>query len=261
MKVTYVEFPEGLTTKGSGWHKISKKIVNEQSDVLVTNEMPFGTWLAASSHYDLHAAQNSISAHNDGMKALKELNVPLILSSKPIPFGDRLANEAFALECGHYQPVHHKHYFPDEPGFYETAWFKTKTTGFEVYKSKTITIGVLLCTEVMFTEWARSYRRQGAQLIVIPRASEQNVENWKIAASMVAIVSGCYVVSSNRVGKGSGKLIFGGNGFAFAPDGSLISQTSPDNPIVSFELDLERVAQQQQCYPCYVKEIDDLFVQ
>lgn len=107
----------------------------------------------------------------------------------------------------------------------------------------------------MFNEWARSYRRQGAHLLVIPRASEQGFERWKTAAAMAAIVSGCYVVSANRVGKCGDELTFGGKGFAFSPDGSLISETSSDNPVVSFDLDFGFVENQQKQYPCYVREI------
>jgi len=255
MKITYVEFPEGLTTDGRDWEEIKKKINSENSDVLVTNEMPFGKWLSASNKFDALCAEESIFAHDMGIDALKKLSIPLILSSRPVKCEDILANEAFALVNGEYHFAHQKHYFPDETGFYETEWFRTGKKGFDTFESDKLTIGFLLCTEVMFNEWARSYRHQGAQLIVIPRATGHSIENWKTAASMAAIVSGCYVVSSNRVGKVGDDLSFGGIGFAFAPDGSLISETSEDNPIVSFELDLEFVEKQQKQYPCYVREI------
>ena len=254
MKITYVEFPEGLIAEGSDWEDIRKKIASERPDVLVTNEMPFGKWLSASNNFDAQCAEESISAHDIGINALKELNIPLILSSRPIKCEDILANEAFALVNGEYSFAHQKHYFPEETGFYETSWFRTVKKGFDVFKSENLAVGVLLCTEIMFNEWARSYRYQGAQLIVVPRATEQSFEKWKTAASMAAIVSGCYVVSSNRVGRVNDHLVFGGKGFAFAPDGSFISETSTDSPIVSFELDLELVKKQQKQYPCYVRE-------
>ena len=104
-------------------------------------------------------------AHDLGVDALKRLGLPLVLSSRPVPSANILANEAFALIDGNYHFAHQKHYFPEEPGFYETAWFRTAQKGFE--------------------------RR-------------------KTAAAMAAIVSGCYVVSSNRVGKTGTELVFGG---------------------------------------------------
>ncbi len=254
MKITYIESPEGLTHEGPEWEKLQQQILLEKPDVLVTNEMPFGQWLAACNEYNTVDAEESILAHDLGVDALKQLGLPLVLSSRPVSSKGKLANEAFALIDGDYHFAHQKHYFPDEPGFYETAWFRTAKKSFKVIQANRLTVGFLLCTELMFNEWARSYRRQGAQLIVIPRASEQGFERWKTAAAMAAIVSGCYVVSSNRFGKASSELEFGGKGFAFAPDGSQISETSTNNPVVSFNLDISTVEKQQKQYPCYVRE-------
>jgi N-carbamoylputrescine amidase len=255
MKVSYVESPEGLLASGAEWQKLEERIASENPDVFVTNEMPFGNWLAGVKEYDAKDAQGSISAHKDGLDALKQLNVPTILSSRPVPFEGKLANEAFVLVNGEYKFAHQKHYFPEEPGYYETDWFSNAKPGFGVVEANGLVIGVLLCTELFFNEWARSYGRQGAHLIVVQRATEQTVEHWKTAAAMAAIVSGCYVVSSNRVGKFDEDLIFGGKGFAFAPDGSLISETSSDKPVVSIDLDFDFIKDQQKKYPCYVREV------
>ncbi|MFT5706352.1 MAG: putative amidohydrolase [Oceanospirillaceae bacterium] len=255
MKITYIESPVNLLQGSAQWLKLQEQIVSRKPEVLVTNEMPFGNWLAVNNNFDAADAQASISAHDDGVEALKKLDIPLVLSSRPVAAEGKLANEAFSLTEGEYRFAHHKHYFPEETGFYETAWFGTGRAGFDVIKTDQLTVGFLLCTELMFNEWARSYRRQGAHLLVIPRASEQGFERWKTAAAMAAIVSGCYVVSSNRVGKVNDELTFGGKGFAFSPDGTLISETSSEKPVVSFDLDLDVVANQQKNYPCYVREI------
>jgi N-carbamoylputrescine amidase len=55
-----------------------------------------------------------------------------------------------------------------------------------------VRVGVLLCTEAMFNERARAYGREGAELIVIPRASGRDIEPWKIAGAMASLVSGAY---------------------------------------------------------------------
>jgi N-carbamoylputrescine amidase len=254
MKISYMQAAEGLVPNSADWTELKNQITQEQPDLLVTNEMPFGNWLAASRDYSVGQAEASIAAHDSGIEALKALNLPLIVSSQPVPYKDKLANEAFVLDNGEYKYAHQKHFFPEESGYFETAWFKTEKPGFDLIQTDQLNIGVLLCTELMFNERAREYGRQGAHLIVIPRATEQGYAHWKTAASMAAIVSGCYVVSSNRVGQFDESLTFGGKGFAYAPDGSFISETSAQNPVVSFELDFEFVKTQQQQYPCYVKE-------
>ena len=146
--------------------------------------------------------------------------------------------------------VHHKQYFPAEPGYFETEWFKADLPGFETVELGGWKAGFMLCTELFFTEWARQYRLQGANLIAVPRAAGQSLRTWMPAAQTAAIVSGCYVASSNRVGGD-----FGGRGFCIAPDGNVIAETSAQNPVVVFEMDIEVSRNQQREYPCYVAEI------
>jgi N-carbamoylputrescine amidase len=117
-----------------------------------------------------------------------------------------------------------------------------------------VCVGVLLCTEVMFNEHARHYREQGAELIVVPRATGRAVDVFRIAGAMASIVSGCYVVSSNRVGQGSNGPTVGGKGFACGPNGEFIDMTSPENPLAVIELDIASVKEKQKSYPCYVPE-------
>jgi len=112
-----------------------------------------------------------------------------------------------------------------------------------------------LCTDAMFNERARAYGKQKASLIVIPRASGTNIESWKIAGAMASLVSGAYVVSSNRVGRSSSGTHFGGGGFAYAPHGHLLSVTTPDDPVQVLELDPQKSASAQSDYPCYVPEL------
>lgn len=254
MRIAFVESPEGLTVDAPEWGRLSRQITSVAPEALVTNEMPFGPWLAEADTFDTEAAMASIVAHEAGLAALTGLGIPIVLSSRPVRSGKKLANEGFALVDGDYRFAHQKHYFPDEPGFYESTWFRTERTGFDVVEAGKLKLGFMLCTELMINEWARHYRRQGAQLIVAPRATGSSVERWKTAAAMAAIVSGCYVVSSNRVGQTSKELTFGGKGFAFAPDGTLISETSAEANVVAFDLDSDRVAHQQSQYPCYVRE-------
>ena len=115
-----------------------------------------------------------------------------------------------------------------------------------------IRVGVLLCTEAMFNERARAYGKQKASLLVVPRASGVNIESWKIAGAMASLVSGAYVVSSNRIGRSTGGTQFGGGGFAYAPQGQLLAMTSPANPLGTLELDPKMSTFAQGAYPCNV---------
>ena len=71
---------------------------------------------------------------------------------------------------------------------------------------------------------------------------------------MASLVSGAYVVSSNRVGFSAGAIQFGGSGFAYAPQGRLLNATDHTHPIQTLDLDLELTGMAQRGYPCYVSD-------
>lgn len=253
MKVTCVEWPDGLVAGSPVWQSLLEGIVAEQSDLLITNEMPFGPWLASAPCFDAGQAQRSIDLHAAGLEALVGTGIPMVISSRPVWEGDRLANEAVVIRDGHVEPLHRKQFFPDEPGWYEAKWFKTSQRDFTAKALGPVSVGMLLCTEAMFNEHARSYGVQGAGLIALPRATGTSQRIWQTAGAMAAIASGAYVISSNRVGGGPDGPVFGGGCFAYAPDGELIGTTNHERPFFTVEVDPARAAaQQRDGYPCYV---------
>ena len=181
---------------------------------------------------------------------------PAIISSRSTWNANRLANEAFVLEKGVVRPLHRKQYFPNEAGWFETEWYAGDDSGFNLNDVLGVKVGVLLCTEAMFNEHARAYGKAGASLIVIPRASGTDIESWKVAGAMASLVSGAYVVSSNRVGHSNRGTHFGGGGFAYAPQGRLLAVTTSSNPVQTIDLDPEVSTIARRSYPCYVTELD-----
>ena len=74
----------------------------------------------------------SIRAHEEGLEGLIDLKIPAVISSRPVWNGKRLANEAFVLENGVARPLHRKQYFPNEPGWFESEWYRGDDSGFNV---------------------------------------------------------------------------------------------------------------------------------
>jgi N-carbamoylputrescine amidase len=252
MKLAILDGAVALRPSDADWSHLHRQIDSAGADIVLTNELPFGDWLASSERFDAKRAEDSIRLHDEGLDALSNLNARIVLSSRPVRTDGKLANEAFALHSGEYRFLHQKHYFPQEPGFYEESWFETKRTGFEMSRIEDLGVGVLLCTEIMFNERARALGRAGADLIVIPRAAGMNIHRWMIAGAMAAIVSGCYVASANRIGETRDGQQFGGAGFVFSPTGELLAQTSVENPVITVDLDLLATRRQKAHYPCYV---------
>ncbi len=255
LKIAFVEWPDDLSTENAQWRELKDSAIAARPDILVTNELPFGPWLAESPAFSEDAAHASIRMHENGLAGLIDLEVPAIISSRPVWNGKQLANEAFVLQNRVVRALHRKQYFPNERGWFESEWYSGDASGFDVTEILGLKVGVLLCTEAMFNERARAYGKQGASLIVIPRASGMNVEPWKIAAAMASLVSGAYVVSSNRVGQSSGGTQFGGGGFAYAPQGRLLAVTTATYPVQTVDLNPEISASARREYPCYVDEL------
>ena len=255
-RIAFVEWPEALSTDHPRWGVLKSSITTLRPDILITNELPFGAWIAESPHFSEEEARLSIREHEKGLRGLIDLNVPAVISSRPVQAGKRLANEAFVLENGDVRPLHRKQYFPNEQGWFESQWYGGDGSGFDVAEVLGIQVGVLLCTDAMFNERARDYGRHGASLIAIPRASGLSLESWKIAGAMASLVSGAYVVSSNRVGTAKGGTQFGGGGYAYAPHGRLLAMTDAAQPVRIVELDPTVVSSAQREYPCYVSEVE-----
>ncbi len=255
LRIGFVEWPEGFSTDHPKWAELRDSVRELGPDILVTNELPFGAWIAEGAVFSEDEARLSIGAHEKGLEGLIDLGLTAVISSRPVWNGKKLANEAFVVENRTVRALRRKQYFPNEAGWFESEWYAGDDSRFAVAEVRGIRVGVLLCTEAMFNERARAYGRQKASLIVIPRASGVDVESWKIAGAMASLVSGAYVVSSNRVGMGKGGARFGGGGYAYAPHGRLLAVTDATHPVQVLELDSSVAEAAQREYPCYVSEL------
>jgi N-carbamoylputrescine amidase len=250
----FVEMPDGLEPQGEAWERFAAAVARYRPDILVMNEMPFGRWLARKADFVVEDAQRSVELHDAGTAALTALGIPAVITSRPAIRFDRLVNEAIVIEHGQVRPLHTKSYFPQEPGWFEASWFRRGDANFDIHAICGLQVGVLLCTELMFNEHARRYGRRGTDLIVVPRATGSAHETWITAGKMASVVSGSYVVSSNRAGHLDGPR-FGGGGFAIGPEGNLIARTASGSTLMLIEIDPQLSARQRLEYPCYVDEL------
>ncbi|MQX41794.1 carbon-nitrogen hydrolase family protein [Sinorhizobium meliloti] len=252
-----VEWPEGLPPDGEAWTQAIKALQSADQDILVTNEMPFGHWHPTRHKFNADRAREWANLHEKALDGLSRLPVRAVISSRPILSGSKLVNEAFALVDGRYEFLHQKHYFPAENGWQEQAWFETERQGFEVKEIAGVTVGVLLCTELMFTEKARWLGKLGADLIAVPRATGTEHRMWRTAASMAAIVSGAYIVSSNRIGQQDAvSPRFGGGGIIVDSDGNETGMTTRESPAIRVDLDKTLSSVSKSRYPVYVRAPD-----
>jgi N-carbamoylputrescine amidase len=237
------------------WDSLIRDLERARADLFVLNELPFGAWLATRERFDREAWKLSVEHHEAGIAALAELPVPVVIGSRAVERDGRRCNEAFVWtpEAGAVA-VHTKQHIPDSPGYRETTWTEPGQLAFQVAQAGTLRVGVLICTDIIFPEHGRRYGREGADLIAVPRAMPATVSHFfDVALKMNAIVSGCYVASSNRGGVDSAGETYEGRGCIVDPAGHTVAQTSAFDRVVVHELNTDFVAWKKSIYPCDVE--------
>lgn len=251
MKVTVCELPDSREAFKTAWEALIAYSKREQSDLVLLPELPFSTWFATTPQFDAEVWRMAQEEHDVMMDSLAQLAPAVVLGTRLLTEGEKHFNRGFVWTSTEgYRGVHDKYYFPDEEGFYESRWFDRNQRDFSLARVDDLAVGFLICTEVMFNEWARYYGRQGANIIAVPRASSE-YESWVVATRMAAIASGAFVLSSNRVDE---RRSFVGGSWIVSPDGDVLAATSRKEPFITVDINLEKSAQAKKAYPRYVLE-------
>lgn len=263
MRVTIIEAPDAFPD--SFFTSLLSHLQQEKSELLVLNELPLSPWIACFKEKNETLFQQSIADHKKHSATLVQFfdkvpSLQTILYSNPT---SEHFNEACALVRNNSVPIgfHKKRYLPDEADTYEVAWYERGPDHFEpIVVHDQASVGALLCSELWFTDKARRYgkhKQHPADIIICPRATEvASAEKWIIVGKAVAMISGTFVLSSNRVGKSvlCDTCEFGGTGFVISPDGTLLAKTSQEQPFVTVEIDLQLAKNSKSTYPRYIQE-------
>lgn len=135
-------------------------------------------------------------------------------------------------------PLHEKYYLPDEPGYWEHTWYDRGAKNFDVGRVLGMRLGVQICTEMWFFEWARHYAAARVDLLCIPRATPQHasVDKWLAGGQAAAVCSGAYCLSPNLWAEPDAGPDLGGLGWMIAPKsvgailGLVILKPAASNP-------------------------------
>ncbi|MET0636863.1 MAG: carbon-nitrogen hydrolase family protein [Chitinophagaceae bacterium] len=260
MKVTVCELSENREEFDKDWIELTQYLDDVQTDLLLLPEMPFFRWIAADPAATDQVKEESVRQHQKKIKEIETMNARWVVYSTPEITPGGFLNTAYLFDKKNgYRKLHTKTYFPEEPHFWEETWFdREEIPAFDVADLGDFKIGVLLCTELWFTNHARDYGKQGADIILCPRATGfTGIEKWIICGRTSAIISGAYCVSSNRSGIGDDKFRWGGAGWIAEPvTGALIAVTSGSKKFVTHNIDLVKSRSAKYEYPLYVSAYD-----
>jgi N-carbamoylputrescine amidase len=192
----------------------------------------------------------------------RELEVVLVVSLFETRARGLYHNTAVVIDAdGSYLGKYRKMHIPDDPGFYEKFYFTPGDLGYQVFKTRYATIGVLICWDQWYPEAARLTALKGAEIIFYPtaigwaadersadvRRSQQ--EAWITIQKSHAIANGVFVAVANRRGI-EGELEFWGHSFVCDPFGQIIKEAAhQDETILLADCDRSRIAFYRSHWP------------
>ena len=257
MKVTVCEMSDNEDNFIGDWNQLVNHLYQNKTDLLLLPEMPFSKWIASEREVSRELKKRSVDKHEKWILKMDQLNAGQIVYSKPIINGDKFFNSAFVFEKGKgHLKIHTKSYFPEEPFFWEETWYDhEEPITFESLTSGGIKIGVLLCTEMWFMEYAREYGKQGIDILLCPRATGiVSVNQWIRCGQTLSVLSGAYCLSSNKTGLSDRDFQWGGHGWIAEPvNGNLLGSTNTHEKFVTVEIDITKSRDAKREYPLYVK--------
>ena len=256
LKVTVCQLNDDPNIFIQDWEKLVTHVKAETSQFVLLPEMPFHAWFAGTRSFDANVWQDAVQAHDMWQKRLSELAPAMVFCTRPVNHEGQRMNEGFfwTPEQG-YNAFHHKYYLPEEEDFWEASWYQRGEGEFVPAEINGVSVGFSICTELWFLERARAYGKAGIHLLATPRASQRaTVDKWLVGGRTAAIVSGAFSLSSNRVSGSGQPNDFGGQGWVVGPEGQVLGLTSPNQPFLTVEIDLQEAERAKKTYPRYVED-------
>jgi N-carbamoylputrescine amidase len=257
MMVTVCQLDNRPVALQSMLDDLARHIRATQSEFLLLPEMCFHEWLAADPRPDRNRWLAAVEAHARHILQLDRLGARAIIGTRPI-INERGAfhNQAYLWTPEpRVLPVHEKVYLPDEDGYWEASWYQRGELRFDSCHALDLDIGIQICTEMWFFEWARHFARAGVELLCIPRATPHaSISKWLAGGQAAAVCAGAYCLSSNLWNPPGSEADCGGLGWIISPEGDVLAQTDPDTPFASFEIDPALAQRSKSTYPRYVAE-------
>ena len=156
-------------------------------------------------------------------------------------------NTAAVIDAdGAYLGKYRKTHIPQIAGFYEKFFFKPGNSGWPVFDTAYLKLGVYTCYDRHFPEGWRALALNGAEYIVNPSATVAGLSRylWELEQPAAAVANGVFIGAINRVGEETPWDVgtFYGASYVVDPRGKIIAQASEDqDELVSAEIDLDQV--------------------
>jgi beta-ureidopropionase len=135
-----------------------------------------------------------------------------------------------------------------DPGFFEKFFFKPGDSGYPVFETAYVNLGVYICYDRHFPEGWRALALHGAEYIVNPSATVAGLSKylWELEQPASAAANGVFIGAINRVGKeqpwADEMGEFYGSSYIVNPRGQIEAQASYDqDELLVHEIDLDMI--------------------
>jgi predicted amidohydrolase len=121
------------------------------------------------------------------------------------------------------------------------------------------TTGSVICYDIRFPEWIRTYALQGMKVLFVPAQwPNPRLQHWRQLLIARAIENQMYVVACNRVGFGGGSEFFG-HSLVIDPWGEVIAEGSEREEVVQAQIDLALVDEVRSRIPVFTDRRTSLY--
>ena len=229
--------------------KLVRKAAAEGAQVILLPELFERQYFCQERRYDYYEFAKPVS-ENDAVNHFRKLAAELKVVL-PVSFYEKdinvLYNSCAVIDAdGEILGVYRKTHIPDDHYYQEKFYFTPGDTGFMVFDTRYIRLGIGICWDQWFPETARALALKGAQLIMYPTAigSEpvlvtDSMPHWQRTMQGHAAANIVPVVAANRHGSEkvepsaenggqSSELVFYGSSFITDETGGIIAQASRD---------------------------------
>ena len=244
--------------------RLQRALVDAQSrgaDLALLPEIPLNRWSPASKQAIDEAAEEPDGWRQTLMaEAAKSVGIGLVggaIIRDPdtgLRYNTALLYDGKGVCHARYRKVH----LPEEEGYWETSHYMPGTEPPQAISDTfSLTVGLQICSDVNRPQGFQILSSGGAEVVFAPRATPpETYERWRLILRANAIMSGAYVLSTNRPRPEGGAPI-GGPSLAIDPFGHVIIETS--DPIALVKLERSMVEQASRDYPGYLDRFPDVY--
>ena len=182
--------------------------------------------------------------------------------------GPHFYNSAAVVDAsGEVLGIYRKSHIPDGPGYQEKFYFRPGNSGFRVFDTRWVRLGLGICWDQWFPECARALALQGAELLAYPSAIGSEPEApeldtqplWQRAMVGHAVANAMPVIASNRVGREEDMLFYGSTFIANHRGDLLDLADRQETRLVLAELDLAQARRERAAFGFFRDRRPDLY--